>query len=129
MTRPWTDTEVLETLKSDGPWNRARREFSAACGRIEQAGQQRDPLSPIDLRRMEFEAVESIIGAFGSPVERVAARNRLASLIGEKACKVCDLCGAGEALTVQDGISTHLDGPCVAALLWAVADELQVPRA
>lgn len=62
--RVMTDDQVIEALRSDSPLNRARREFSSACGRIEQAGQQ---LSPIDVRRMEFEAVLAIVNAFGPP--------------------------------------------------------------
>ena len=56
-----TDDEVMAELKSDSKINRARREFSSACGRIEQAGQQRTPLGPIHMRRMEFEAVMKIV--------------------------------------------------------------------
>jgi hypothetical protein len=61
-----TDQEVMEALRSDTPFNRARREFSAACGRIEQAGQQRSALSPIEMRRMEFEAVRKIEAALNA---------------------------------------------------------------
>jgi len=59
-----TDDEVMDLLRNDTPLNRARREFSSASGRIEQAGLQRTPLSPIDIRRMEFEAVEKIVAAY-----------------------------------------------------------------
>lgn len=60
-----TDDEVLKALTADTPLNRARREFSSACGRIEQAQLQRKPPSPIEVRRMEFEAVERILKAAG----------------------------------------------------------------
>jgi len=59
-----TDAEVMAALRADTPLNRARREFSSWSARIEQAGQQRLSLSPIDMRRMEFEAVEAIVRAF-----------------------------------------------------------------
>jgi hypothetical protein len=60
-----TDAEVMELLRSDGPLNRARAIFSGASGRIEQAGMQRQPAGPIEIRRMEFEAVEKIAEALG----------------------------------------------------------------
>jgi hypothetical protein len=59
-----TDDEVIAEMKSDSPWNAARRQFSAASARIEQAGQQRTPLSPIAMRRREFQAVLEIVAAF-----------------------------------------------------------------
>lgn len=62
-----TDQEVMEALRSDTALNRARRVFSSERGRIEQAGMQRNPLSPIDMRRMEFEAVQRIIAALSDP--------------------------------------------------------------
>jgi hypothetical protein len=62
-----TDQEVLDALVQDTPLNRARRKFSSAAAHIEQAGQQRKPLTPINLRRLEFEAVEKIVTAYGVP--------------------------------------------------------------
>lgn len=62
---PMTDAQVMETMRSDTPLNRARAAFSSACGRIEQAGMQRTRPSPIEIRRMEFEAVEHILKAAG----------------------------------------------------------------
>jgi hypothetical protein len=59
-----SDDQVMELLRGDSPLNRARREFSSASGRIEQAGQQRRALTAIEMRRMEFEAVQKILGAF-----------------------------------------------------------------
>jgi hypothetical protein len=58
-----TDEQVLAELRSDGALNRARRLFSSWSARIEQAGAQRKPLSPIEMRRMEFEAVTAIAAA------------------------------------------------------------------
>jgi hypothetical protein len=52
-----TDEEVLAELRSDTPLNRARRQFSSWSARIEQASQQRKPIGPIEMRRMEFEVV------------------------------------------------------------------------
>ena len=56
-----TDAEVMELLRGKSILNKARAVFSGEYGRIEQAGQQRSPLSPIEMRRMEFEAVERIV--------------------------------------------------------------------
>jgi len=58
-----TDREVVEALQADTPLNRARKQFSNWSGKIEQAQQQRTPLSPIEMRCMEFEAVEAIEAA------------------------------------------------------------------
>lgn len=60
-----TDQEVMDELRSDTPLNRARREFSSAYGLIEQSFQQGKPPSPIEIRRMEFEAVRKIAAALG----------------------------------------------------------------
>lgn len=60
-----TDEEVLRELRSDSAFNQARRAFSSWSGRIEQAQQQRRALSPIEMRRMEFEAVRAIASALG----------------------------------------------------------------
>jgi len=61
-----TDTEVMELLRGNSPLNKARAIFSGECGRIDQASRQRTPLSPIEMRRMEFEAVERIASALTS---------------------------------------------------------------
>lgn len=58
-----TDAEILKELQSDSPRNRARQQFSNWSGKIDQAGMQRKPLTPIEMRRMEFEAVEAILAA------------------------------------------------------------------
>lgn len=59
-----TDEEVMQELRSDSPLNRARKEFSSGAGRINQAFQQREIPSVIELRRMEFEATSRVIEAF-----------------------------------------------------------------
>jgi hypothetical protein len=65
-----TDAEVMALLRSDSPLNKARMVFSSASASIEQAGQQRDPLPPVEMRRLEFEAVEKIASMlFPSPQE------------------------------------------------------------
>lgn len=60
-----TDKEVLDYLREQSSFNRARQVFSSWCGRIDQAQQQKVPLTPIELRRMEFEAVQNIAIALG----------------------------------------------------------------
>lgn len=59
-----TDAEVIEILGSKSSLDRARQVFSSWAAKIEQAGQQRKPLQPIELRRMEFEAAEAVIAAY-----------------------------------------------------------------
>lgn len=55
-----TDKEVMDALRENTPLNRARAIFSGAWAAIEQACLQRVPPSPIEIRRMEFEAVRKI---------------------------------------------------------------------
>lgn len=64
MSNRLSDEGVIQLLQSDSPLNKARKEFSHGAARIEQAGQQRTPLSPVEMRRMEFEVVEKIIAAY-----------------------------------------------------------------
>ena len=55
-----TDEEVMKRLGDGSPLDRARQIFSSWSARIEQAGQQRKPISPIEIRRLEFLAVKAI---------------------------------------------------------------------
>jgi hypothetical protein len=59
-----TDTQVADLYQSEVPWNIARRAFSTATARIDQIAHER-ALSPLELRRMEFEAVADIARALG----------------------------------------------------------------
>lgn len=59
--RKLTDTEVVDMLKSERPWNIARRLFSTNTANICRY----ENLSPLELRRMEFEAVAEIAAALG----------------------------------------------------------------
>lgn len=61
-----TDQEVIQELQSKSVLNQARQIFSSERARIERAGEQRDPLSPIEMRRMEFEAIEKIAGLYAA---------------------------------------------------------------
>ncbi len=60
-----TDEMVIAELRSNSLWNKARLKFSGASARIENSQQQRTPLSPIAMRRMEFEAVKEILSVYG----------------------------------------------------------------
>lgn len=61
-----TDEAVVGEIKGTSTLNNARREFSHWSAKIEQAGQQqRKPLTSIELRRLEFEAVVAIALAIG----------------------------------------------------------------
>mgnify|MGYP001582526898 CR=1 FL=1 len=55
-----TDNDVITELRSISKLNLARRRFSHWRAHIEQAGQQRKPLTAIEMRRMEFDAVRAI---------------------------------------------------------------------
>jgi hypothetical protein len=59
-----TDAEILKHLGTSSNLNEARKKFSSWTARIEQALSQATPISPIELRRMEFEAVEEIVAAY-----------------------------------------------------------------
>lgn len=61
MQQRMNDDEVMAHLRENTVLNRLRQEFSAASARIEQAGQQKRPASPVEVRRMEFEAVVRIL--------------------------------------------------------------------
>ena len=63
-----TDGAVMAAMRSDSALNRARQAFSGRAAGIEQAGQQRRPPGPVEIRRMEFEAVAAIAGEFGVEV-------------------------------------------------------------
>ncbi len=65
MTRRRTDKEVMELMMGNSLFNLARQQFSFCSADLEQAAQQRQSLSPIERRRMEFEAVEKIAAALG----------------------------------------------------------------
>ncbi len=59
-----TSQELVELMQNQThPLNKARQQFSNWMGKIDQAQNQRKPLSPIDMRRMEFEAVIAITNA------------------------------------------------------------------
>ena len=60
-----TDGQVITELRTTSSLNRARRQFSNWSGKIEQAGAQRKPLTPIEMRRMEFDAVRAIAKELG----------------------------------------------------------------
>lgn len=64
-----TDKEVVDLMNYPCAIALARREFCSAVGKIDQAMAQRNPPTPIELRRMEFDAVRRIALAFGIAVE------------------------------------------------------------
>jgi hypothetical protein len=70
-----TDTQVADLVKSEKPWNVARRAFAYHAAKISA----RDDLSPLELRRMELRAVADIAFVFGTllvpePVPDVAPK-------------------------------------------------------
>jgi hypothetical protein len=52
-------------LRSETWLEKARKRFSAHCAKIEQAWQQDKPPTMVEVRRMEFEAVEEIVAVYG----------------------------------------------------------------
>lgn len=61
-----TDEEVMYHIKHDTRLNKIRAVFSGECGRIDQAFAQRRQPTPVEHRRMEFEAVRRIAAALGA---------------------------------------------------------------
>lgn len=59
-----SDEEVMALMMGKSKYNEARQQFSYAMARIEQAEQQRTALSPIERRRLEFEAVDKILAVY-----------------------------------------------------------------
>jgi hypothetical protein len=53
------DNEVLELLRGDSALNKARQVFSSYCG-VMTSLEQSKPIGPIEIRRLEFEAVQKI---------------------------------------------------------------------
>jgi hypothetical protein len=60
----FSDQEVMELLKGDSPLNRVRAQISFAIARAEQKAAQEKNVSPIELRRREFEDAEKVIKAY-----------------------------------------------------------------
>ena len=65
LVAPTDDISTMALLKGHGPFQEARKLFSSHSARIEQSQQQRRPASPIEVRRMEFEAVVAIARTLG----------------------------------------------------------------
>jgi hypothetical protein len=61
-----TDAEVMTLLRGNSALNKARQIFSSEAARIEQESQQRHGLPPIEMRRLEFEAVEKVAAALNA---------------------------------------------------------------
>lgn len=57
--------EVLDAIAADTPLSRVWRRFSEGYAEIDQAGRQRNPPSPIEVRRMELQAANRILELFG----------------------------------------------------------------
>ena len=58
------DNEVLELLRGNSALNKARQMFYSYSAMIEQALEQSKPIGPIEIRRLEFEAVQKIKDIF-----------------------------------------------------------------
>lgn len=60
-----TDEEVLKEMTGSTLLNKARQVFVSECGRLEQAGMQRNSPAPIERKRMEFDAIKNIASTLG----------------------------------------------------------------
>lgn len=100
-----TDAEVLQHMRDNTDLNKLRQTFSSHSGRIEQAGQQRTPLGPIELRRMEFEAVAAIERRINQN-SHVGTTHTGCQLVNCMICDgglfVCANCGAAEIEAEQE---------------------------
>jgi hypothetical protein len=68
-----TGEETMRHIREDTPLNKLRALFSSECGRIEQAGMQRTPLGPVEMRAMEFDAIARIMRAAGMTLDEFGA--------------------------------------------------------
>ena len=60
-----SDDEVMTYMRGNGMLNKVRIAFAGEAARIEQAALQSDPPSPMEVRRMEFEAARTIAAVLG----------------------------------------------------------------
>ena len=60
MPNQLTDKEVVELLKGNSTLNKARQIFSSYSAMIEYDQYHQKPMGPIEMRRLEFEAVQKI---------------------------------------------------------------------
>lgn len=58
-----SDTQVVDLLKSEVPWNRARRAFAISIAKL--SAMEVEKLSPLELRRWEFIEVAEIARQLG----------------------------------------------------------------
>lgn len=60
-----TRREVLDTLQADSQVTRVWRLFSQGYAEIDQAGRQRHPPCPVEIRRMDLQVANAICELFG----------------------------------------------------------------
>jgi len=65
--------EVVELLKGSSTINKARAIFSSYSAMIENDQHQRKPMGPIEIRRMEFEAVQKIKEIFDDETNSISS--------------------------------------------------------
>ena len=94
-----SNQDVTEELKSNSAWNRARKEFSFACARIEQAEAQAKKPTVFDIRRMEFDAITKIAHELGV---KLAGDDEPFPKLGPK---------YGVGMKLDDGTYSFWEGP------------------
>jgi hypothetical protein len=57
--------QVVDEIRTDSIWNQVRKVFAEERVRIEQECAQRRTPSPIELRKMEFDAAQKIAKVLG----------------------------------------------------------------
>lgn len=66
--RKMSDADVLAAIKSNSPLGKARMVFSDAFTRIQHAKLLKET-PPIEMRRMEFDAIRQIAAALGVMID------------------------------------------------------------
>lgn len=92
MKSRMTDADVIRHIRDDTPLNQIRSKLSGWLGRIEQEGAQRHSPSPIEMRRLEFEALEELREMLKpSPLPLSEMRERLETvrLCRVRGCRDC----------------------------------------
>lgn len=109
-----SDREILDAMRADTPVNRVRQIFSNEVATFEQALQQRVVPTPIEYRRMEFEAAEKLISASGNDALVKALEN--ASIQCGNVIFNCEQRPAGNEKHLRSwrAVKEYIDGAIVA---------------
>jgi hypothetical protein len=92
-----TNAELFALLATDAPLNRARKVFSSWRARIENESEQ--GLSPVIMRKMEFEAVAAIVAEHNKELRDVLQKitDHFADVMGGPMV-------SGRGITFENGV-------------------------